>query len=79
MAYTVQARNANKPWHVTGRYISHRTAVSVAIYASRQAHFCRVVDDANEVVWEAAPRAYDEPTADEQDRVFAEHYWPEAD
>jgi len=77
LTYIVQVRNANKPWHTTGSYYGERTAIEVAIDASQQAHFCQVTDEAGAVVWEAAPRGYDEPSADEQDRVFAEHYWPE--
>jgi hypothetical protein len=77
MIYTVQARNTNQRWHTVGKYYNHRTAISVAIDATPQAHFCQVVDEAGAVVWEAAPRGYDEPTADEQDRVFTEHCWPE--
>ena len=46
LTYTVQARNANKPWHTTGSYYGERTAISVAIDASQQVHFCRVTDEA---------------------------------
>ena len=78
MTYQVQARNLAEYWHTVGSYHTECTAIEVAIDASVQAHFCRVIDNQSlSVVWEAAPRAHDETTADEQDRVFAEHYWPE--
>jgi hypothetical protein len=77
MVYHVQARNVAEYWHTVGSYYNQRTAIEVAVDTSQQVHFCQVVDRDGEIIWKAAPRAYEEPSVDEQDRVFAEHYWPE--